>query len=239
MNKLALVNSAIVECGVSGGPLTTTAGLTGSLARISNWIDASWNELQIEHDDWNWMRSSSLLGGGVSFVPAAGQYTATLGTGPGTVGVAVDDFGKWDRDTFRSFTTTNSTSDEQILDDIPFDSWRNSYMLGAMRNVQTRPVAVAVGPDESLNFGPPSNGLYTITADYWLAPSVMTNDTDVPTGLPLRFHMLPVYKTMIKYGGYESAPEVYTRGTSEYNRMFAQLEALRLPPIAFGGGLGS
>ena len=239
MDRLALVNAAILECGVSGGPLSTALGLTGSLARISFWIDTSWNELQCEHDDWNWMRSSNILGTGASFVPAAGAYTATLGTGAGTVGILTDNFGKWDRQTFRTYTTTVGTNDETFLDDVPFDTWRDSYMLGAMRQVQTRPVAVSIGPNESVNLGPPSNGLYTITADYWVAPSVMTDDDDVPLGLPLKFHMLPVYKAMIKYGGYESAPEVFTRGTNEYNKMFAQLEALRLPPISFGAGLGS
>lgn len=239
MDRLALINSAIVECGVSGGPLASTAGIEGSLSRLASWIDASWNELQIEHDDWDWMRSSNILGAGASFAPLAGAFTATLGTGTGTVGVDEDDFGKWDRETFRIMTTTVGTSDETYLDDITFDAWRNSYMYGAMRDTQTRPVAVAIGPNQSVCFGPPTNGLYTITADYWIAPSIMVDDDDTPTGLPLRFHMLIVYKTMVKYGAYESAPEVYSRGTSESNRMFSQLEALRLPPISFGGGLGS
>lgn len=237
MNRLSLVNSLIQEAGVSGGPLTTAVGLTGEMLRMSTWIDASWNEVQTEHDDWNWMRSSNLLGLGASFVTVAGSASYPLGTTAGTVGVAVDSFGKWDKETFRCYTTTVGTNDEQFLDDIPYDVWRDAYMFGAMRSVQTRPVAVAVGPDESVNIGPPSNGLYTITADYFVAPSVMTADTDVPTGLPLRYHMIIVYKAMMKYAGYESAQEVWSRGNSEYNLMFNQLEAVRLPQIGFVGAL--
>lgn len=239
MDRLALVNSAIVECGVSGGPLTTAvaASLTGSIARVAGWVDAAWNEVQTEHDDWVWMRSSNLLGAGASFVTVAGQASYPLGTTAGTVGIAVDNFGKWDRDTFRCYTTTVGTNDEQFLDNIPFDVWRDAYMLGAMRSVQTRPVAVAVGPDQSVNVGPPSNGLYTVTADYFVAPSAMTADTNTPTGLPLRFHMLIVYKAMKKYGFYESAPEVLSRGTAEYNLMFNQLEGARLPQMSFAGSL--
>lgn len=237
MNLLALVNSAILNCGVSGGPLTTTAGQTGSLGRMVSWVGDSWNEIQTEHDDWDWMRSSNLLGAGASFVTVAGQASYQLGTGAGTVGVAVDSFGKWDQTTFRAYTTTVGTNDEQFLDEIPYDVWRDAYMLGALRSVQTRPVAVAVGPDQSVNVGPPSNGLYTVTADYFVAPSVMTQDADVPTGLPLRFHMLIVYKAMTKYAGYESAPEVFSRGNSEYNLMFNQLEGARLPQISFAGAL--
>lgn len=237
MNFLQLVNRGIVECGVSGGPLTTTAGQSGSIQRVINWIGDSFTEIQTEHDDWNWMRSSNLLGLGASFVTVAGQASYPLGTTAGTVGIAVDSFGKWDRDTFRCYTTLAGTNDEQFLDDVPYDVWRDAYMLGAMRGVQTRPVAMAVGPDQSVNVGPPSNGLYTITADYFTAPTVMTADIDVPTGLPLRFHMLIVYKTKIKYASYESAPEVFSSGTSEYNLMFAQLENARLPEMAFDGAL--
>jgi hypothetical protein len=79
------------------------------------------------------MRSSNILGAGASFVTVAGQASYPLGTGAGTVGIAVDSFGKWDRETFRCYTTTVGTNDEQFLDDIPFDVWRDAYMLGAMR----------------------------------------------------------------------------------------------------------
>jgi hypothetical protein len=239
MNKLELVNAAIMECGVSGGPIVTTLGQTGSIARIISWVGTAWNEIQTEHDDWDWMRSSNILGSGASFVPVAGAFTATLGTGPGTVGITEDTFGKWDRETFRNFTTTVGTQDELFLDEIPYDSWRDSYMYGAMRAVQTRPVAVAVGPNQSVCFGPPSNGLYTITGDYWVAPSAMATDVSTPTGLPLRYHMLIVYKVMKKYAGYESAPEVLSRANDEYTPLFANLEAARLPAISFGGGLGT
>lgn len=237
MTFLQLVNRAITECGDSGGPIATTAGQLGSIQRIINWIGDSWSDIQTEHDDWDWMRSSNILGAGASFVPASGQYTTPLGTGVGQVGIDVDSFGKWDNRSFRSNTTTVGTNDEIYLDDIDFDVWRDSYMYGAMRQVRTRPVAVAFGPDQSVNLGPPPNGLYTITGDYFVAPTVMVADTDTPTGLPTRFNMLIVYKAMMKYAGYESAPEVYSRGSMEYNLMFAQLEAVRLPRMSFSGSL--
>lgn len=223
---------------MSGGPISTVANQVGSIQRIINWVGDAWNEIQTEHDDWNWMRSSNILGLGASFVTVAGQASYPLGTTAGTVGIPVDSFGKWDDTTFRCYTTTVGFTNETYLDVITFDIWRNSYMYGAMRSVQTRPVAVAIGPDQSVNVGPPSNGLYTVTADYFVAPSVMTDDTDVPTGLPLRFHMLIVYKAMMKYAGYESASEVFSSGSSQYNLMFAQLEAARMPGVGFAGGLG-
>jgi hypothetical protein len=49
--------------------------------------------------------------------------------------------------------------------------------------------------------------------------------------------MLIVYRVMQKYGRYESAPEVYERGTEENAGMYAQLMAVRAPRVSFGGAL--
>jgi hypothetical protein len=285
MNFLQLCQRAAVECGVASGSaikiaLPTTVGATGALGRIVNWVNDAWTDVQMDNDEWEWMRASSLLGSGVAFTTVAGKYSYPLAGGAsggdfssdfssdfattggvatdGTVGVAVDSFGKWDRDTFRCFTTSVSSgdfssdfssdfstgsgggggfNDEMFLDEIPYDAWRNAYMLGAMRRVQTRPYVIAVGPDQSLCLGPPPNALYTITGDYWVAPTEMSADTDVPAGLPTRFQMLIVYRTMMKYAGYESAPEVYERGSQENAGMYAQLLAVRAPRMSWSGAL--
>lgn len=231
-----------MECGVASNQaitiaLPTVVGATGSLGRIVNWINDAWTDVQMDHDDWDWMRSSNILGAGVSFATVNGQASYPLGTGAGTVGVATDSFGKWDRETFWSYTTLVGFADEIELGEVPFDVWRSTYMSNANRNVRTRPVAFAVGPDQSVNLGPNVNANYTVTADYFVAPTEMVADTDVPTGLPVRFHMLIVYRTMMKYAGYESAPEVMQRGQSEAAGMYAQLQAVRAPRIGFGGAL--
>lgn len=242
MNFLQLCQRAAVECGAAAKVSITTSlptvnGANGSLGRIVSWVGDAWGDLQTQRDDWAWMRSSVILGAGVAFQTVAGQASYPLGTGLGTVGVAADAFGKWDLGTLRTFSTATGYRDETFLDDIGFDTWRNSYMLGSMRGVQTRPVTAAVGPDQSINLGPPPNGLYTVTADYFVAPSTMAVDTDLPIGLPTRFHMLIVYKAMMKYAGYESAPEVYERGRAEAASQLSQLSAARAPRPTFGGAL--
>ena len=59
----------------------------------------------------------------------------------------------------------------------------------------------------------------------------------MPLGLPVRFHMLIVYRAMMKYGGYEAASEVMERGATENARMYAQLLSVRAPRMSFGGAL--
>lgn len=236
MTLLELVQALQTECGVSGS-ITTTVGLVGSQARLLTWINRAWQAIQTRHEDWGWMRSSNVLGAGASFATVAGQASYLLGTGAGTIGVTAANFGKWDRETFRSYTTTVGTSDEITLDEIPFDAWRDGYMIGALRTVQTRPVVVAIGPNNSVCLGPPPTALYTITADYFVAPSAMSGNTDTPTGLPAQFHYILVYKAMQYYASYESAPEVMNAGEAGYEEMLGQLENLRLPQMSFAGAL--
>jgi hypothetical protein len=242
MTFLEICRSAVMNCGVAAGSavnsaLPTVIGATGSVGRIVSWANDAWTDVEMDREDWDWMRSSNILGQGVSFQTIAGQASYPLGTGPGTVGVDPELFGKWDRETIWSYTTANGTRDEINLGEVTFDQWRSVYMSNANRDVRSRPQAFAVGPDQSLCLGPNVNSNYTVTGDYFVAPSVMVNDSDVPVGLPSRFHMLIVYRIMQKYGRYESAPEVHERGTEENNGMFAQLLSVRAPRMGFSGAL--
>src|SRR3954469_11295296 len=104
MDRLDLVQRLAIECGVSG-TVDTTIDQTGENLRLVGWIDTAWQELQTKHDDWAWLRSSVLLGGGASFVTVAGQAYYPLGSGAGTSGVTAAALGKWEEGSFRCFPT--------------------------------------------------------------------------------------------------------------------------------------
>lgn len=237
MNRLSLAQKLITECGISGA-MTTTISQTGEFARVVGWIDQAWQEVQTEHDDWKWMRSSNLLNPGTTgaqFITTAARAIYPLGNVVGTnCGVLAANFGKWAKGSFRNYVTTVGVNSEMHMDDISYDEWRDCYMFGAMRSVQTRPIVIAAAPDESLCVGPPSNGLYTITGDYYVAPTVMALDADTPTGLPVAYHLIIVYQAMIYYAYYEGASEVLQRGREGYGMLLAQLEALKLPELVLG-----
>lgn len=228
MNQLQLVQRLASECGISG-TLLTVVGQVGSLLRCVNWISTSWEEIQTKRDDWDWMKSSILLGAGASFPTVAGVAVYPLGIGAGKTGVTA--LGRWDTDSFRNYLTATGFVGEIFMDPISYGQWRDSYMYGSQRSVQTRPVAVAIAPDKSVCLGPPSDGTYTINADYWTAPTVMTLDADVPTNLPLQYHMVIVYNAMMMYGAYESAAEVFQRGEMQYKKLMAELMANYTPRV--------
>lgn len=233
--------------GGASGSITTTANQTGEGQRFINWVQSAWNDIQTIHDDWAWMRSSYILNwagdtqqpnSGMSFASVAGQAVYGFGSAAGQNGVLLANFQKWVRGSFFAHPTANNDYQaETPLDWIDFDVWRNTYMLGANRDVQTRPVAVAIGPDFSVCLGPPPAAGYTITGDYYTAPTQMSADTDSPTGLPAAQHMIIVWKALLDYGGYEAASDVYQRAEMHYDNLMSQLEVLRLPEVGFAGCL--
>ena len=233
MTFLQLCQRMILECAISGA-MTTTVNQTGEFLRVTTWINQSYSEMQTEWFNWDFLRSSQLEGGGVSFQTVAGQPIYELGTGPGTVGVAAANFSSWVKRSFRDQTTATGVGDQYMLEWISYDAWRDAYSFGAQQEVETRPIAIAVSPQNGICVGPWPTSTYTLTGDYWAAPLQMVADTDTPSNIPAQWQMAIVYQAMIYYGMYESAPDVTARGATYYRKLKRQLSALRLPMITAG-----
>lgn len=244
MNYLQLCQQVYVDGGISGS-LSTTVGVSGEALRVIKWVSQAWSEMQTKYDDWGFMKSSYLNPpranggtGGAVFETVNGQPVYPLGTVPGTSGIAVANFGKWDEESFRCYTTASGTRDEVFLDRISYEQWRNSYMYGALRDVNTRSMALAIAPDESsICLGPAPQSIYTIEGDYWVAPQLFSADADTPTGLPAQFHMLIAYYALLKYGIYESAADVISRAQLEVPGLETMLERKFGPKMLFAGPL--
>lgn len=234
---LGLCNLLVMDCAISGGPMTSVVNQTGEFQRVTVWINRAYRELQTERFNWDFLRSSQLEGGGVSFSTISGQPIYPLGTGPGTVGVTAANFGSWVKRSFRDQTTTSGVQDQYMLKWISFDAWRDAYSFGAQQTVTTRPVAIAVSPENAICVGPWPTSAYTLTGDYFTAPLQMATNTDEPSNIPEQWRMAIVYKAMIYYGFYETAPEVIARGKDGYRTLTRQLGNLRIPMISAGRAL--
>ncbi len=95
---------------------------------------------------------------------------------------------------------------------------------------------MSIAPDKSICLGPIAADGYTILGDYFSVPSEMASDSDVPA-LPTQFHMAIVYRAMMSYGAFESAPEVYQRGEVEFMKLMRRMTADRSPETVFAGAL--
>lgn len=224
MTFLQLINRARIECGVSGAnvPLTTAQNLTGEAARIANWVNTAWIDLQTSKDDWQFMLEDFTF----NTTAQVAEYTAA----DADVG---DTFANWKRDSFRCSSVGANYADEQLLNYMEYPTYRNLYKYGNMRTTYARPVVVSITPDKSLAFGSVPDQAYVIDAQYYVRPVDLVADTDTPN-IPDRFHMLLVYRAMLYYAGFEAASEVYQRGETEYNRLYKRMEVDQLPTIISG-----
>ena len=226
MNYLQLVNRLRVECGVSGAnvPLTTVVALTGESYRMANWINSAWVDVQTAKEDWQWMRNP------VQFNTVTQQQIYT----PTEAGVGTT-FGNWKRDSWRASSVGQNYADEQLMNYMDYTTFRNLYMYGNMRTTYARPVVITIDPDKSLGFGSIPDQPYVIVGEYYVQPTEFALATDAPpTVFPDRFQMMIVYRAMMFYGGYESAPEVYQRGEFEFKRLMNRLDIDQLPTIVSG-----
>ena len=221
MNLLQLVNQARVECGVSGPTLSTAQNLSGEALRIAAWVKQAWIDIQTSKEDWLFMRES------FSFNTTAQvwEYSAT--------DAGLTDFGNWKRDSFRCSTVGFDHKDEQLMNFMEWTTYRNLYQYANMRQTYARPVVVSIMPNKDLAFGAIPNLAYVIDGEYYTQPVDLVDDTDVPL-IPARYHMMIVYRAMMYYGGYESAPEVLSRGDFEFRRQYSRMEIDQLPTIVSG-----
>lgn len=231
MTFVQLAQRLAQECGVvkqgTNAVPSTCQNQTGELKRLVDWISQAYIEIQELHPDWSWLMND------FSFTTTYQQQLYT----PSQV-IPSGDWGTWKIDSLRCFTTANNYLDEQILIPVEFDVFRNQYQYGNMRFTYTRPMSFAIDPPTmGLLLGPiPDNTGWTVLGKYFRQPTTLVNDSDVPL-MPPKYHMLVVYKAMISYGYYESAPEVLANGQSQYSKMLAQLEIDQIPGFGFGAPL--
>lgn len=223
MNLLALTNQLRVECGVSGPSLSTVQNQTSTTenSRLTAWVKQAWIDIQTSKEDWLFLRENFQF----NTTALTWSYSSTA--------AGLSDFGNWKRDSFRCSTVGQNYADEQLLNYMDWTTYRNLYQYGNMRSTYARPVVVSIQPSKDLAFGSIPDAAYTIVGEYYTQPVGLSADTDSPA-IPDRFHMMIVYRAMMYYAGYESAPEVLERGTSEYARLYSRLEIDQLPTIVSG-----
>lgn len=230
MNYLQLAQRLAVECGVAGGGPSTVVGQIGMYQKLVNWINDAWLEMQGMHDNWDWMREQFTF----ETVASTGDYLPATTTNTVT-GNLMTDLRYWRKDTFRCQKKSIGVQDEQWLVEWEYNVFRNTYRFNVQ--VDGRPVVFAIKPHgKAVMLGQIPNDVYQISGEYQTLPSSMTADTDTPA-MPTHLHLAIVYKAMQFYGLYEAAPEVLSKGNTEFSRLMNQLEREQLPELYLGNPL--
>jgi hypothetical protein len=230
MNFLQLAQRLAVECGVTSGGPSSVSGQTGMYAKLVNWTNDAYVEIQGMFDNWGWMRKQFAF----NTVASTGDYLPATTTN--TVnGQLMTDLRYWWPETFRCQKVSIGVQDEQWLVEWEYQVFRNTYRFNVQ--VDGRPVVFAVNPQgKAIMLGQVPNDVYKISGEYQCLPTSMSADTDVPE-IPSHLQLVIVYKAMQFYGLYEAAPEVLTRGNTEFSRLMNQLEREQLPGLYLGNPL--
>lgn len=228
MNYLQLSNAALEKCGISGNPLTTVAGQSKERLRLINWINDAWMDIQGAYENWMFMRASftfPTVNGQQSYTPAQANTT---------------NFANWKilpENTFRIYQTSLGFSNEIWMPRWDYAYFRDLYLFGAMRTNTSRPVVYTIDDFKNIILGPiPNAAGYTVVGDYYKVPTELALDADIPS-MPVEYHRAIVFRTMMFYGAYESAPDVYNEGKEEFKKIMMRLELNQLPQIDLGGPL--
>lgn len=224
MDYITLAQRLRTECGVSGTN-NTVVGATGEWGRLCAWINQAWQDVQMENPDFDFMRGTATL-----------NTTANIGEYSPSTDFGLTDFAEWRDKSFRIYLTAAGIGSQWLLPYRDYASFRDYYLLSSRQTTYARPTEMTVAPNKNILLGLAPNDVYTVTGEYFKTVTELTADADEPT-MPARFHMAIVYRAMMSYGAFESAPEVYQRGEKDYNRMMNKLRISQLPDVTLGGSL--
>lgn len=231
---LQLCQATSLECGVAGGDTVPSAvtNQTGELDRIVSWVKNAWVEIQNRNNsNWRWMR----VGFTVNTVADDDSYAYTDCTDALT-SIAIARFKRWrftdSHDPAKIYLTSSGVGTQTWLTYLDWDDFKAIYRIGTQNS--GFPAHISIDPQNKLVLGPKPNGIYTVTGDFVRSAQVLAADATEPE-MPSDFHNLIVYEAMQRYGYFESAPEVLSRGKELAGPLRRQLELDQLPMMRLRG----
>lgn len=216
MNFLQLCQRLRQEVGASGSGPASVALQSGEYKRLVDWIATADEDVQRAENDWRFMVGSFSL----DTVASTPSYLPSVFVTP------VTDLRDYKRDSLKIYQT--STADETPLPYTDYQDWYRRFNTTAQTT--GRPYCFSVGDDLALLPGPLPGAAYRITGKYHKSVTTLSADASTPP-YPAEFHMLAVYRAMMKYGRFSGAIEVYQDGETEYKKMLSQMRRTQLPEV--------
>lgn len=232
MTFLELVQKLALEAEVPGGEaaVTTVVGQTGQAARLVNWIQQAYIQIQgRQSGHWDWLRHEF----SISTSASDDTYLYTDATDL-TTASAIASFSEWyveDRNNPpKIYLTSAGVGTQRWMSYLSWQDFRAIYDIGTQR--EGYPIHITIDPQDRLVVGPVPDGDYTITGEFYRAPQVLdvTDDNDTPD-MPSQFHYAIVYRALVECGYWEEASNMIQRGERNAMRMIRQLEQNQMPVI--------
>lgn len=224
MNHLQLCQRLRQEARISGTGPTTTVSQSGEYLKIVDWIAAAYEDIQNQHETWRFLQQPF-------------SFTTTIGTRDYTPAEAgITDLRRWKHSSYGDIRCYLTAGDEQRLYYLPWDQFRDIYLIGTNRTQSGRPGHFSIEPDDTINFDYLPDQEYTIVGEYYQKPDVLSGDSDEPL-FPSNFHLAIVYRALMFFGADYAAQEKYTHGQNEYRKILRKMEQTQLPLMRWGAPL--
>lgn len=205
---LTLVQDLHRESGAAGIAPTSVIDQKGEAGRLVKWIREADLYVQTLWVNWRFLWA---------------QFTANNTTTAGVNALAAPtDLNYWDFKTFKIILP--GETDQNPLGVVEYDKVK-SDILDTAQDIPSRAIVM---PDNSLQFEPIPDAIYTIIADYFVKPTALAANIDV-SDIPPEFHQVILGRAMILYGNFENAPEIKDQGNEIYIEQLARLENSQLP----------
>jgi hypothetical protein len=213
MTFLEMVQKFRRDNSIQGGTPAAVTGQTGQFERIVDWIADADSEIQCLFEDWDFLRNT------VTIITSSGTSTYTLAA------LGITAFGKWD---VTSFAFAPGTTNYRALTELPFRSWQNSGLRHAA-DPNNEPTQFVVSKDKSIILVPTPDDTYTISADYWAAPTRLAANGDI-SAIPARFHQMVLELAAMKYASNENDNVMFSAAQKQYEmEWLPRLKSAELP----------
>ena len=207
---LQLCQTLHEEVGANGA-ITSVTGNTGTLLRICNWIAKANRKIQARKIDWNFLWSSWDL----TLVENIHEYS------PPTL------LGSFDES---SFWLEAGTTNAKKLKYKSYLEWRDGYRNASLSSADEVDI-VTIKPNNKVEVLPIPNSTAAgkvITADYWKAPILLTDNSQVSV-IPEQYHSVIVAQAKMYFAEYDGDAGLYSSAYVEHEGLYRQLKAHSLP----------
>ena len=219
MNLLALVQSLHVEAKQPGNAPTALATGSGRAADLVRWIVEAYNDIQRDKNgQWKWLRRE------FNVDTAADDADYAYGEVKDSVlDAVITRFRAWDLDgddpPYIYKVSDGAASERELL--VQDWRWFRSMYVRAT-HTSAPPSSISTDHADTLYLGPTPDGIYRVSGYYWRSNQTLSDATDVPE-MPADYHMLIVYRAMVKYGYNVIAQELLARARSEGAQIYDAL----------------
>lgn len=212
---------------VSGTQPLAVTSQTGRLAKIVEWVEDAYVEIQGQRDEWLWMRGEYETA--LTIGLAAYEISALVADRPGAL-IA----GNTEHSALSLYDADIGVSDEGRISVLGWAEFRAKALIGGARETTGKPVMAAVDNAGSLHVWPTPDKAYVIHGVYRKAAQRLEASIDVPD-MPVDFHDLIMWQALLYLGEYDESLAQLPLWNRNYMKLLSNLERRQLPAIQLAG----